>query len=151
MTEKKTKTPDLAAIVPEGGVVEVDGVRCKIRRMNLLEMASLLRVVTVGAGPALSALGDSQEIDSEQLTGLILLSLPNAAPEFVEFVRVMLVPEDEVPDGWFVNPSVDATFDIIAVIIDQEKDDWEALVGKAKRLWETALQPLLDRSSRVTG
>ena len=155
--QKQPKQKDLAEIVPEAGTVDVAGVPCKVRRINLLELASLLRIVTTGAGPALAALGDSLDDDDfgPQMMGLILLSLPNAVDEMVSFIRLVVVPidDDDVPDDgtWLVNPDPDSVLDILEVIVEQEKGDWQGLVGKAKRLWTAQIQPLLDQGSRKTG
>ena len=147
MTEKK---PDLDAIVPAEGVVEIEGVKYKVKRLRLLELASLMRVVSVGAGPALAQLQDAFDGDEDmtsQVMAVLVVSLPNAIGEFVEFLNVVLVSEDgKSPEG-LVNPDLDVLLDVVGIIVEQEKDDLPALVGKAKRLWSLQVKPLLPTGS----
>lgn len=153
MTEKKkTAEPDLQAIVPENGIVTIDGVQYRVKRLRLLELAALMRIVTVGAGPALPMLADMQNEDDflPQAMGVVIVSLPNAVEQVVEFLQMVLEPvdSDASKDG-LVNPDPDAFLDVVSVILDQEKDEFPALVGKARRLWEVQVRPLIPTGSQT--
>lgn len=153
MTDKKQKsTDDLNVIVPEkGGVVLVDGAEYRVKRIRLIELASFMRVISTGAGPVLmqaGALFDNEEDMTGQITGLVIVALPNAVEEFIDFLNTVLEPVGEVEDGKIVNPDPTAVLDVVALMVEQEKDDWQALMGKARQMWEITVKPLLPTGSQ---
>ena len=151
MTDEKQQD-DLNVIVPEkGGVVTIDGVNYRVKRIKLIELASFMRVVSTGVGPAMmqaGALFDNEDDVGGQIAGMTIVALPNAVEEFIAFLNTVLVPVDETQDAAIVNPDPEAVLDVVALMVEQEKDDWQALAGKARKMWEATVQPLLPTGSQ---
>jgi hypothetical protein len=143
--QKEQQVPDLDAIVPADGVVEVEGHKYRVRRLRLIELAALFRVITSGLGPAIAQSGVRFDLDdSEEMLGLVLLAIPNAIDEFRQFLSLVCEPVDG-DMGLVANPDPDAVLTILSVMLEQEKDDWRALLGKAQKVWSLQIQPLLTK------
>jgi hypothetical protein len=139
MTAEPDKVPDLEVILPQGGVVEVAGIRARVRRLKTREFLTLLRVITSGMGPAISRItltpDDPEKLQGE-LIGLFLVAVPNAIDEFAEFL-LSIVEAETAKDQpalakEMVNPDPEVLLDVLTVLAEQEKDDLAVLAGKGK-------------------
>lgn len=142
------KQPDLEVIVPEPGRVVIDGIDCQIRRLKTREFLLLMRVITKGLGSGLSAVSidfTDEESVGRDLAALMVLALPNAFEEFVEFLQAIVEPVDPRKNAALAkaigdNPDVDVLLDVFEVMAVQEKDDLAALAGKAQAMWSRVVQ-----------
>lgn len=139
--------PDLAVILPEEGEVEIDGIRCTVKRLKTIEMLSLVRVLTRGLGQSMQEVRldfDSEEVASD-LAALMVIAIPEAVDEFVTFLHSVVVPIDSTRHSdlkvALANPPIETLLDVAEVIATQEKDDLKSLVGKAQSMW-TRMQSL---------
>lgn len=134
---------DLATIAPTEGPVTIAGVPCMVRRVRTRELMLLVRVLTAGFGPGLSAI-DFKGSESDwgpQLAGLMVMAIPEAHDEFLDLLRALVEPENTLDDeartafdAEIRNPDIDTSMDVIATIAAQERDTFPALLGKAKLL-----------------
>ena len=142
MTAKKnTENVDLEEIFPEEGIIEIDGHKCRVKRLKTREFFGLLRVMTSGLGPMLGQFQFHQKMSDEdmgaQLIAMAALALPNALEEFATFMQLIVEPVDSKVDirEALDNPDLDVTMEVIAVMIGQEAGDFRELVGKAQTIF----------------
>ena len=134
-----TAKPDLEVILPVGGIVVVEGIEARVRRLKSREFLSLIRVVTTGMGPAIGQISlspDDPEALQGELIGLFLVAVPNAIDEFAEFLMSIVEAVKPSEQGRvvkeMVNPDAEVLLDILTVLAEQEKDDLSMLAGKAR-------------------
>lgn len=134
-----TAEADLDVILPVGGVVVVDGIDARVRRLKTREFLSLIRVLTTGMGPAIGKISltpDDPEKLQGELVGLFLVAVPNAIDEFAEFLLsiVEAVNPSDQPKllKAMVNPEAEVLLDVLTVLAEQEKDDLSVLAGKGR-------------------
>jgi hypothetical protein len=130
-----------------------------VRRMRTRQFFRLLRILTHGAGPALTQsqlnfAGDPDEF-GQKLLMLVVMSIPDAEQETIAFLASMCEPSGLVDKQasqltkqeaeankvlWdrygeeLHNPELEDTFDLIEVIVRQEAPELQAL---GKRLGKT--------------
>jgi hypothetical protein len=130
-----------------------------IRRMRTRQFFRLLRILTHGAGPALTQAqlnfaGDPGEFGTKLLM-LVVMSIPDAEQETIAFLASMCQPADQTDKQvsqmtkqeaeahqalWdrygeeLHNPELEDTLDLIEVIVRQEAPELQAL---GKRLRKT--------------
>jgi hypothetical protein len=130
-----------------------------VRRMRTRQFFRLLRILTHGAGPALTQAqlnfaGDPDEF-GQKLLMLVVMSIPDAEQETISFLASMCEPAGLVDKQasqltkqeaeanqvlWdrygeeLHNPELEDTFDLIEVIVRQEAPELQAL---GKRLGKT--------------
>lgn len=148
MTTENTN-PDLDTLLSEPETVElVSGTKVKVQRLKTRQLLRLLRVLTRGAGPSLSQIrfdADDQSAMSAQIMGLVLMSIPEAEDETVDFVLSMVTPhgfveapktakEREANEKLFHdlavemdNPEIDDLIGILEVVIKAETPHIAAL------------------------
>jgi len=134
-----TAAVDIDVILPVEGIVEVEGIKARVRRLKTREFLTLLRVITTGMGPAISQVKftpDDPEALQGELLGLFLVAAPNAIDEFGEFLFSIVEPvskKDQVAlSKALVNPEAGVLIDVLTVVAEQEKDDLSVLVGKGR-------------------
>ena len=136
----------------------VSGLEVEVVRMRTRQFFRLLRVLTHGAGAALtqsqlSFAGEGEEF-AQKLLMLVLMSIPDAEQEAVNFLASMCRPvavvdkpaseltkqEKESNDTLWArfneelhNPELDDTIDLIEVIVRQEAPELQALGKKLQR------------------
>ena len=141
--KQQASTDDLGGletIAPTEQAVTVDGVPCRVSRLRMRELLKLVRVLTTGLGDAMSALDFNADKDAfaQQLMSAAIVGIPHAEDEFVELVQAVVVPQDprradEVRDALH-NPDLDVVIDAVGVVIDQEADAFQSLLGKVQNL-----------------
>ena len=134
-----TAKPDLEVILPVDGIVEVDGIRARVKRLKTREFLGLLRVITTGMGPAMAQVkltaDDPDQLQAEMM-GLFLVAVPNAIDEFSAFM--VTIVEAETPKNQpqllkaMDNPDPGVLLDVLTIMAEQEKDDLAVLAGKAR-------------------
>lgn len=140
------QTPDLDVILPSGGRIEVDGIKAEVGRLKSREFLLLMRVLTAGLGEGIRHIrlspDDEDELESE-LIALFMLAIPNAIEEFGEFLMAIVEPVESKDDlklrVAMQNPDPEVLIDIFGIMVEQEKDDLSALLGKG-RAWIARLQ-----------
>ena len=154
-----TTNNDLTALETEPAKITLTtGQEVLIERLRTRQLFRLLKVVTRGAAPILSELAFSADTPEDQfasqLLGVILVSVPEAEDEAIEFIRSMVSPLNLVSperskddkqknlDEWaalnvaLVNPELEDTLSIIRHVISTEAPHIQSL---GKQL--TALLP----------
>jgi hypothetical protein len=137
------------------------GLQVDIVRMRTRQFFRLLRVLTHGAGPALTQAqldfsGDASEFAKKLLT-LVLISIPDAENEAVQFLASMCRPSGVVdkPSSQLTkqeaaentalwdrfnedlhNPELEDTIDLIEIIVRQEAPELQALGKKLQRVFK---------------
>lgn len=145
---------------PEGPVTLSSGTRIEIVPLKLRETMKLLRIITHGAGGYIGSMFDGLSMDdpaafAQTLVTVLLMSIPDAERETVDFVKAMCIPAD-LPeekqardaalsqlDSELDNPELDDLVTIVETVIRRESEDIRAL-GKR-------LNAALNLASRVGG
>jgi len=137
------------------------GLEVDIVRMRTRQFFRLLRVLTHGAGPALTQAqlnfsGDAADFAQKLLT-LVVISIPDAENEAVQFLASMCRPSGVVdkPSSQLTkqeaaentalwdrfnedlhNPELEDTIDLIEIIVRQEAPELQALGKKLQRVFK---------------
>jgi hypothetical protein len=73
---------------------------------------------------------------ARDMLALLVLAIPEAFEEFIAFVRIVVVADDPKQQGDLLqaleNPEIDVLIAIAEVVVEQEVDDLESLMGKAQ-------------------
>jgi hypothetical protein len=153
---------ELDRIDPQPTEVKLStGFTVEVVRMRTRQFFRLLRVLTHGAGPALTQAqlnfsGDAGEFGAKLLT-LVVMSIPDAEQEAIGFLASMSRPvgitdkpqaqltkqEDEANKAAWTrfneelhNPELEDLLDLIEVIVRQEAPELQALGKKLRRTFE---------------
>lgn len=160
---------DTLASEPSDLLTLESGFQVRVVRLKTRQLMSLLKILTAGMGGAIGSIisvgadGDAQDF-AGQLLGGMLVSIPEAEEETIEFVKRMVEPgnliedaktpqERESNDDQYTkldilldNPELDDLFTIVARIVEVEAPHIQALgkslavLIKAKSLSDTAKQ-----------
>lgn len=92
-----TGNKDIDTIVSEGTPLTLmSGFEIVVERLRTRQLMSLLKILTRGAGSVLGELRFSSDMDPQEFTGnligAVLLSIPEAEDETVEFINRMVSP-----------------------------------------------------------
>ncbi len=104
------------AVSTEGPLVLSNGLKVDVNRLKTRETMKLLKIITRGAGYALSSLdlsGDNSEF-AEALIVSVVLAIPEAENETIEFIQAMVRPTELV-----ANPKSKPEKEVNAQIEDQ--------------------------------
>jgi hypothetical protein len=137
------------------------GFQVDVVRMRTRQFFRLLRVLTHGAGPALTQSGLDFSAPGEEfgqkLLMLVVMSIPDAEQEAIGFLASMCRPTGitDKPSGQLTkqeneanqalwgrfneelhNPELEDTLDLIEVIVRQEAPELQALGKKLQRTWK---------------
>lgn len=137
------------------------GERVHIERLKTRQLFKLLKVLTRGAGEALSSLDISTDMDAEEFTGQLLaavvISIPEAEDEAIEFIQSMVSPvgliipprskddkkkNDDLYDAIassLYNPELEDTINIIEQVVVNEASEIQALGKRLGGLLKKAL------------
>lgn len=166
-----TSIDELSAMEPQTQTITLaGGTQVVIERLRARQFFKLLRIVTHGAMPALNTMnmlpdpnGDRGEFVTKLLS-MVVLSIPDAEEETLDFIASMCTPVGLRPGGrkaskedveynaslWtslgqeLHNPELDDLVTIIEAVIRAESDDIQAL---GKRL--AALFRLAEKTGQV--
>ena len=134
---------DIETIVPEEAFVKINGIDCRVKRFRTREFLALTSILTKGLGENASRVrlsGNDDEVASE-LIGLVLVSLPNAVPEFIAFLQGIVEPVDKADKGKIAaymgdDPDLDVLIDVFEAFAVQERDEIGQLTGKFRASWD---------------
>lgn len=133
------RKPDAEIIVPTPGVVTIGDVPCHIKPMKTREFLAFLKIITSGAGSIIANLkwsGSPEEVTST-LLAVVVIAIPNAVDEFIDFLAAALDPQvDGVTPRSVLgtNPDLDVLLDVFESVALQEKDNLSTLLGKAQAM-----------------
>jgi len=173
MTAKKTSVDvpqDVEALSPEPDVITLaSGFDVRVDKLKTRGMFKLLKIVTRGAGPIIMQMNldfDNQETFSGQLLGVVVMAIPEAEQEALEFIQAMVTPAEYNPDvrkddkaGQQKNvelferlarelddPDIADTFSIIEKIVENEAGDIQALGKRLAAVLKTQLGSLAAKN-----
>lgn len=167
MTTKKTSidTPnDVDALSPSPEFLTLEsGLGVRVERLRTRGMFKLLKIVTRGGGPILMQMPLNFE-DSEafmgQLLAVVVMAIPEAEDEAIDFIRSMVTPADfdanakskadiqknkdafEALMRELDDPAPSDTISIISKIIENEANDIQALGKQLAAVLKTQLNSL---------
>lgn len=134
---------DVDVIVPmltERFVIE--GIDVRVGRLRTREMLSLLGILTKGLGDHIGQLDFDSDDENEfgaKMIGLMLVAIPEAQDEFIDFVQRIVVPVDKSDQTKLYklldNPELETLMDVAERVVAQEKGELSQLVGKARAMW----------------
>jgi hypothetical protein len=155
MTTNDTSN-DVDALSPSPDTVTLEsGLVVRVERLRTRGMFKLLKVVTRGGGPILMQMPldfNDTEAFVQQFLAVVVMAVPEAEDEAIEFIRAMVAPADFIPDAKskadkqknedlfarlsqeLDDPEIGDTFEIITKIIQNEASD---IVALGKRLAAT--------------
>lgn len=156
-------TTELDALSPVTDQVTLaDGTRLQLERLRSRQFFKLLRILTHGAGSALSDLfrldpDEPAEAFGARLVSMIVLSIPDAEDETIEFLRSMAQPVGLIEgralnkadsernkalwqelDRALYNPDLDDLVSLIEAIVRRESDDIQALGKRLAAMFKLA-------------
>lgn len=102
MTTAK-KNPDVEAIVAEAEPLTLsNGFGIKVKRIRTRETFKLLKIITGGFQGSIGSLlfgeNDSEEAFTGALLGAVIVSIPDAEDEAIDFIQAMVEPSNIVED-----------------------------------------------------
>lgn len=159
MTSKAQTNNDVEALTAEPNVITLtSGSVVRVQRLKTRQLLRLLKIFTAGAADALGSLEFDRE-DTEgfaqQLLALIVLSIPEAEDETIEFIQALILPArfEENPktkaakeanqkliDDLYnetVNPEIEDLISIFEVVFRAEAEDMIALGKRVGALVKT--------------
>lgn len=130
---------DIEPIVPHLGQLKIGGIDVEVRKMNAWDVIAFARVVTTGAAPALGRLTmqDNEDELAGQIMSVLIVAIPNAELQFKLFTRRM-IQELDSRQGKALDSYVDEDltpdelWDILSVVVEQEKGNLFELWGKIR-------------------
>lgn len=156
-------SPEMVALASEPDqVVLSDGTTVLVGRLRTREFLKLLRILTRGAyyllrDPEALTIRDGQDAKEwgQRLLTALVMALPEAEDETVEFLRAMVSPTGLAPgvskeertsnekarqelSDRLANPDLDDTFSILEKIVDAESDDLVALGKRVAAVFRMA-------------
>lgn len=97
-TPETTVPQDVEALSPEPDLVTLEsGFVVRVERLKTRGMFKLLKIVTRGAGPILMQMPldfNDQEAFVQQLLAVVVMAVPEAEDEAIEFLRAMVTPAE---------------------------------------------------------
>jgi hypothetical protein len=146
----KAVSKEIEALSPEVTPITLStGMEVNVVRMRLRQLMRFMKIITAGANGVLGELSLRADMEPEeftgQLLGLLLVAIPEAEDEAVEFIKSMVEPvglierprtkderqknDDLLVDlyGSLGNPTIDDTFNIIERIVRNEAADIQSL------------------------
>lgn len=150
------KKNDLDVIAPEGAIVVIADVKCRVRRIRVRELMLAARVLTAGIGESIKDMDLSDEDWQSSLQAAFVMAIPEAHEEFLELLRVLVEPIEPIADdaqekafrAEMENPDLSPAIDVVAAVATQEHDTFEQLLGKAKQVF--AMLQALYRKGKTT-
>lgn len=159
MTTKKASSAiasDVDALVPESDKITLSsGSVVRVERLRTRGFFKLLKIVTRGGGPILMQMDlnfEDPRVFMNQFLAVVVMAIPEAEDEAIDFIRAMVVPAEFVEDAKsksaqqknrdlveslydeLDDPHPEDVLTIIEVIIRNEAED---IVALGKRLAAT--------------
>jgi hypothetical protein len=149
MTETQTpgqgqteKMPDVETIVPDVPTITLNGVECRVKRIQTRELLALLRIVSLAVGSNMAQMRFSLQDPSEvakELAALLLLSASVNPDETLLFAAQLV---DTVDEGQRVklrtylmeNPDPNDMLLLMEQVATQESGDLVAIAGKVQAM-----------------
>lgn len=167
---------ELERLDPTLQVVKLStGFSLEVQRLKTRQLFRLLKVLTHGAGPNLMQanldFSGNDEQFGQKLMGLVVMSIPDAENEFIEFLASMVQPDglvirtkgkltkQENEDNaalWLRyneelhNPDPMDLLDVVEVIIKQEAPDIQALGKRLAALFQAFSKTGADKEKAET-
>lgn len=154
--EEKSELEVLAPVEVTDRVELSDGTELLLNRMKTREVLKLLRIFTHGAGQLLGNINWGSDEFGDQLIAVLLIAVPDAEDETIEFIRAMVEPfgidhsrkltkaAKEANDALYSdlydlldNPELDDLLEILTAIIRNEAPELQSLGKKLRSLIET--------------
>lgn len=102
MTTVKNTDIDTLASEPSDIITLQSGFQVRVERLKTRQMMSLLKILTRGLGGAIGSILYSEDTGAEefagQLLGSMLVSIPEAEEETIEFIQRMVSPGNLIED-----------------------------------------------------
>lgn len=157
MTTSETDVLNPEAVAEGGPITLTNGLTIEVNRLKTRETMKLLKIITRGAGYALTTLdlsGESEDF-AQSLILSIALAIPEAEDETIDFVRALVAPvglvknpkskaEKEVNEGIFTqleealeNPELDDLIEILTAVVQAEAPHIQALGKRLGLLLKT--------------
>lgn len=98
-----TVNTDIDTLASEPVAVRLEsGTEILIERLKTRQLMRLLKIITRGAGDILGDLNFSADMEAEEFTGQLLgavvLSIPEAEEETIDFIKTMVLPANLIAD-----------------------------------------------------
>jgi len=127
----------IGAAAPDGGVM------VQVNRLKTREFLALMKFLTAGLAPTLGDLDFSQDPEemAGEMLGMLIIAVPNAADEFIDFVGAVTVPVGKSPEDAakakreLDNLDPDDLLEIAERVVTQEAPDIQRLMGKVQAMW----------------
>lgn len=157
---------EVAALVPDPEILTLStGLEVRVERLRTRGMFKLLKIVTRGAGPILMQMPldfDDSEAFTQQLLAVVVMAVPEAENEAIEFIQAMVTPSGLIEKPKTDNqresnkalmeqlvsdlddPEIDDTISIIEAVIRNEAHDIQALGKRLGSILKVQLPSLSD-------
>lgn len=162
-----SSAPDLEAIFPDPSKLTILGISATVRRLQTREIMAGIRILVDQLGSSITEIdldalrptsGDDdeeaqakREAQKQHILGMLLVAAPDAADEILKLISGLVEARDATQqatlEAIMFNPPPAVTLDVIGVVIEQERDDLTALVGKARQMFGFA--QALQRTQRA--
>lgn len=148
------RLPDMDVITGEGARVTINKIPVTVKPVKTHAFKALMQVFYVGLGPALGQIrlnfaAGVQEVGAEVI-GLMLMALPNAMDEAVQFLLTVLEADDgdaaqrELRAYLLDDPDPLELIDAAEAVAVQEAPHIVQIMGKAQAAW-TRVAPLYQK------
>jgi hypothetical protein len=160
--EPEAAEPDLEVILPVTEVVTVNGIECRVRRIQTRELLSLLRLVSLSVGTNMSQLrfnlADPADA-AQEVAALMLLCASMSQGETLVFLSTVVDPVDQAQRPKLAeylqdNPDPKDTLVVLEQLAVQEAPDLVSLAGKVQAMVSRLAklyQPPPERKSQRGG
>lgn len=152
MTTGNTDIDTLAA--EEAPLTLVSGLEIKVDRLRTRAMMSLLKILTRGAAEVLPQLAFSSDTSTEDFTGKLLgavvLAIPEAEDETIEFVKRMTIPAGLVEGSRLTKDQAEANAALEMQLSEELYDpDLEDLVTILSKIIEVEAPHIIALGKRL--
>ena len=150
---------DLDPIFPDPSKLTILGIPATVRRLQTREIMGGIRILVDQLGTNITKLDldvlmaarkdeDDDETKAQReaqlaeqkqnALGMLLVAAPDAIDEILKLLGGLVEAKDpaqqEILESIMFNPPPAVTLDVIGVVWDQEREDFQALVGKVRTL-----------------
>lgn len=134
-----TVNTDIDTLASEPGPVTLaDGTNVNIERIRTRQLMRLLKILTRGAGGALSGLSFSADTSADefttQLIGAVIFSIPEAEEETIGFIQSMVSPADLIQGNRLSKAEMElneAHYDNLnALLVNPDLDDLVTIIER---------------------
>lgn len=139
-----------------------DGTEIDVEPLKLRQFLALLRILTRGAGAALTMGGLSARDNEDfmrQLMAMLLFAIPEAEQETIDFVKSMVRPKGapaKLEGAWLSalehihdeldNPELEDLVTIVELVVQNEAADLRALGNRLRSMFDTATKMGLTKT-----